>query len=71
MTLAEFRTLKYCAISDIAVLDEIERIIESRDELLAACQAFIALFCDSDMRPEDECHELYEVMRKAVARTTT
>jgi hypothetical protein len=32
----------------------------------ALCQSFMALFRDSDMRPEDECHELYDAMQVAL-----
>ena len=39
-----------------------------RDDLLAACKAFIELFTNSDMRPEDECHVLYWQMKSAVAK---
>lgn len=35
-------------------------------ELVEACQAFVELFRDSDMRPEDECHELYATMKAAL-----
>lgn len=38
--------------------------------LLEACQAFHELFNDSDMRPEDECHELYEKVSEALALAT-
>lgn len=37
--------------------------------LLAACTAFVELFGDSDMRPEDECHELYQQMKTAIAES--
>lgn len=43
-------------------------VVESRDELLAACEAFVELFNDSDMRPEDECHELYATVQAAIAK---
>ena len=39
----------------------------SKNLLLEACQEYIALFQDSDMSPEDDCHELYAKMTKAVA----
>jgi hypothetical protein len=44
------------------------RLIAASPELLAFAKAFIALFRDSDMRPEDECHELYELATAAVAK---
>lgn len=45
-------------------------LMAAAPDLLEACKAFIALFRDSDMRPEDECHELYGVMTEAIAKAT-
>ena len=39
----------------------------SKNLLLEACREYIELFQDSDMSPEDECHELYTKMTEAVA----
>lgn len=39
MTLSEFRKLKHRDFSNGAVTDEIEKVIEQRDALLAACVA--------------------------------
>lgn len=41
MTLKEFRKLKHRDFTNGAVLDEIEKVIESRDDLLAACKAIL------------------------------
>lgn len=38
-------------------------------ELNMFAQKFIALFRDSDMRPEDECHYLYELAMYATGET--
>lgn len=46
------------------------KLIAAAPELLAACQAFIDLFRDSDMRPEDECHELFGTIFDAVEKAT-
>lgn len=46
------------------------RLREANAELLAFAKAFVALFCDSDMRPEDECHELYNQALAAIAEAT-
>lgn len=47
--------------------------IPSTDKLLAAsrsvCEEFIELFQNSDMRPERECHDLYERAKSAVSDT--
>jgi hypothetical protein len=44
------------------------RLIAAAPDLLAACESFLSLFRESDMRPEDECHEIAGIMRRAVAR---
>lgn len=42
------------------------RFIAAAPDLFAACQAFLLLFRDSDMRPEDSCHEVAAIIQKAV-----
>lgn len=37
-------------------------------ELLAACQAFMELFQNSDMRPEDESYEVADVIESAIKK---
>ncbi len=44
-------------------------LLLQRDYLLEACNAFVELFKDSDMRPEDECHELYGKIKEAIEKT--
>ncbi len=44
------------------------RLIAAAPDLLQACKAFLTLFRDSDMRPEDECHELAATIRAAIAK---
>lgn len=39
-------------------------------EMLKALQKFIELFKESDMRPEDECHELFEEINDIVKKAT-
>jgi hypothetical protein len=46
------------------------RLFAAAPDLLAACQAFIELANDCDMRPEDETHELYGVIRRAISKAT-
>lgn len=40
-------------------------------ELLEACNSFIELFQNSDMRPEDECNDLYYKVKEAIEKATT
>lgn len=41
-------------------------LIAASPDLLKACQSFIELFKESDMRPEDECRELFSEIKDAV-----
>jgi hypothetical protein len=41
-------------------------LLKAAPELLKAAEDFIALFRDSDMRPEDECHDLFSTFLSAV-----
>jgi len=45
------------------------RVIAAAPELLEACLMFMDLFTEYDMRPEDECHEVANKMRAAIAKT--
>ncbi len=47
---------------------KIEVLERTNADLLAACEAFLALFRECDMRPEDECHEVAGTIRGAVAK---
>ena len=44
------------------------RLIAAAPELLGACEAFMALFNDCDMRPEDEAHEVASTIRRAITK---
>lgn len=44
------------------------RLIAAAPELLAFAEAFIALANNADMRPEDECHELYAKAKAAFSK---
>ena len=59
-----------CETTRIDNAEFIVRACNCHDELLEACESFVALFDDSDMRPEDECHEVAGLMRKAIAKAT-
>ena len=40
-------------------------------DLLEVCKEYLRIYCDSDMRPEDECAELYSRVKAAVAEADT
>ncbi len=40
-------------------------------ELLKVCKEYLRIYCDSDMRPEDECAELYSRIKAAIAKAGT
>lgn len=44
------------------------RLLAAAPDLLKACQAFCDLFCDCDMRPEDECYEVFAYCRAAIGK---
>lgn len=44
------------------------QLIAAAPELYAACKAFVELFRNSDMRPEDECHEIFALARAALSK---
>lgn len=46
------------------------RLIAAAPDLLSACQAFLNLFCNSDMRPEDECHVIAAQCHDAINKAT-
>ncbi len=50
--------------------EDVARLRDAAPRLLAACKAFVALFQDSDMRPEDECHEIYRLCKEAITEAT-
>jgi len=47
------------------------KLILCAPEMLEVLQKFIDLFIESDMRPEDECHELYEEINNVIKKATT
>ena len=42
----------------------------AHDDLLEVCKEYLRIYCDSDMRPEDECAELYSRVKAAIAKAT-
>jgi putative protein kinase ArgK-like GTPase of G3E family len=53
------------------VNDMARQLTDEREKLkplVDACMAYVALFEDSDMRPEEECHGLYARMSDALAK---
>lgn len=57
-----------CAAEDVRSAER--ELTAVNQKLLEACKAFHELFNDSDMRPEDECHELYAKVSEAIALAT-
>lgn len=52
----------------IGLLKERDRLRGQRIGLIAACESFLSVFRESDMSPEDACHEISHEMCKALAR---
>lgn len=46
------------------------KLITAAPDLLGACNKFIELFNNSDMRPEDEAHELAAIVKSAIKKAT-
>jgi len=44
------------------------RLFAAAPELLEACESFMALWRECDMRPEDETHEVAGVIRRAISK---
>lgn len=44
------------------------QLMAAAKDLYAACEAFMELFMNSDMRPEDESHEVAAKIRAALAK---
>lgn len=57
-------------LKDVDPLFPNAKLIAAAPELLMACEAFMELWKDSDMRPEDECHELAATIREAIKKAT-
>lgn len=47
---------------------ELAKVKEERDEAVEALRRWQVLFLDSDMRPEDECHECYDFADAVLAK---
>lgn len=69
-TLADIRVA--LGVGDKPMLGELAGIVaqvtRERDEAVEALLKWQALFCDSDMRPEDECHECYDFADVVLAK---
>lgn len=62
--------LEHTALEDHEQAKKITKLFAASLELLAACQSYMQLFRESDMRPEDECHELANVFIQAIKKAT-
>ena len=53
---------------DIAysLASDLQKLKEKNEKLVDACNKFLELFRESDMRPEDECNELYDQIKTAI-----
>lgn len=47
------------------------QLAEQNKELMEACKAYVELFRETDMRPEDECNELLYKMQAAIKNAET
>jgi hypothetical protein len=56
---------RFRLIDKVAIVGKKDELF---DELLGLCREFRELYQDSDMRPEDECHELYVRMEAAIKK---
>lgn len=46
------------------------KLMAAAPDLLEACKAFAKLFRECDMRPEDECYELADIIDEAIKKAT-
>lgn len=68
-----YNTVKNEGLPLVDKVDEMKanaKLIAAAPELLEACNYFIELFQESDMRPEDECNELYYKIKEAINKAT-
>ena len=62
--------LDYSDVGDV-VANANAKLAVCAPEMLTALQKFVELFKESDMRPEDECHELYEQINDVIKKATS
>lgn len=65
------RSIEICKVTPRGEVSESEgeanaRLIAAAPDLLEACKAFVDLFQNCDMRPEDECHVVFSKCLAAV-----
>ena len=53
-------------VAEVVHSIEDANLIAAAKDLLEACQAFMELFTDSDMRPEDESYEVAGIIQEAI-----
>jgi len=52
-----------------AAKDILQLFIKSQSEMILACEKYLEIFGESDMKPEDECYELHNQMVQAIGNT--
>lgn len=65
VTKGQIAEAKYL-VTDPEIIEANARLIAAAPDLLLAYQEFLAIYLDSDMSPEDDCHSLAGLMRAAV-----
>lgn len=62
----QFHDTVICRVENLREKSANQNLIAAAPDLLDACKSFLELFRESDMRPEDECHEIADMMTKAI-----
>lgn len=52
-----------------AAKEILQLFIKSQSEIILACEKYLEIFGESDMKPEDECYDLYTQMIQAIGNT--
>lgn len=52
-----------------AAKEILQLFIKSQSEIILSCEKYLEIFGESDMKPEDECCDLYTQMIQAIGNT--